>query len=161
MAKQDYYELLGVSREASATEIKAAYRKAALQHHPDRNPGDAKAEETFKAVSEAYEVLSDEKKKEIYDRFGHEGLSGRGYHGPRDVDDIFSTFGTIFEDFFGFGGGGGRGRTRARRGFPFSAGATAPPAADPVQNLDPKLVPAQVAAEMAKSDAPRGFSVLL
>ncbi len=117
MAKQDYYELLGVAREASASEIKAAYRKAALQFHPDRNPDDPSAEDRFKAVSEAYEVLSDAKKKEIYDRFGHEGLSGRGYNGPRDVEDIFSSFGSIFEDFFGFSGGGSsKGRTRARRG---------------------------------------------
>lgn len=117
MAKQDYYELLKVQREASAEEIKAAYRKAALQHHPDRNQDDPHAEEKFKAVSEAYEVLSDQKKREIYDRFGHEGLSGRGYSGPGNVDDIFSSFGSIFEEFFGFSGGGNaRGRTRARRG---------------------------------------------
>lgn len=116
MAKQDYYELLKVSREASADEIKAAYRKAALQHHPDRNSGDPHAEEKFKAVSEAYEVLSDQRKREIYDRFGHDGLSGRGYSGPGNVDDIFSSFGSIFEDFFGFGGGNSQSKTRARRG---------------------------------------------
>lgn len=115
MAKQDYYELLKVSREANADEIKAAYRKAAMQFHPDRNPHDPHAEEKFKAVSEAYEVLSDKKKREIYDRFGHEGLSGGGYSGPGNVDDIFSSFGSIFEDFFGFGGNS-RGKTRARRG---------------------------------------------
>ncbi len=115
MAKRDYYELLKVSRTASSVEIKAAYRKAALQYHPDRNAGDAEAEAMFKSVSEAYEVLSDEKKKEIYDRFGHEGLSGRGYNGPRDTDDIFSSFGSIFEDFFGFSGGSGS-KNRAKRG---------------------------------------------
>lgn len=117
MTKQDYYELLNISREASADEIKSAYRKAAMKYHPDRNSGDPEAENKFKAVSEAYEVLSDQKKREIYDRFGHEGLSGRGYSGPGDVDDIFSSFGSIFEDFFGFSsGGGGSSRTRARRG---------------------------------------------
>lgn len=116
MAKQDYYELLHLKREATSEEIKVAYRKAALKYHPDRNPGNTEAESKFKAASEAYEVLSDERKREIYDRFGHEGLSGRGYHGPKDVEDIFSAFGSIFEDFFGFSGGG-RGRTtRARRG---------------------------------------------
>ncbi|MBI2602686.1 MAG: molecular chaperone DnaJ [Deltaproteobacteria bacterium] len=115
MDKQDYYKLLHVNREATPDEIKSAYRKAAMKYHPDRNPGNPEAEAKFKAVSEAYEVLSDERKRDIYDRFGHEGLSGRGYHGPRDVEDIFSTFGSIFEDFFGFSGGG-RSRTRARRG---------------------------------------------
>lgn len=114
MSKQDYYEVLSVSRDASASEIKSAYRKAALKFHPDRNPGNAEAEESFKAASEAYEVLSDDQKRQIYDQFGHQGLSGQGYSGPRDASDIFSQFGSIFEDFFGFGGGGGR--TRARRG---------------------------------------------
>ena len=113
MSKQDYYEVLSIGKNASASEIKAAYRKAALKFHPDRNPGDKEAEESFKAVSEAYEVLSDEKKRQIYDQFGHQGLSGHGYSGPRDASDIFSQFGSIFEDFFGFSGGGG---TRARRG---------------------------------------------
>jgi molecular chaperone DnaJ len=116
MAKQDYYELLNVPREANAEEIKVAYRKSALQYHPDRNNGDPHAEEKFKAVSEAYEVLSDQKKREIYDRFGHDGLSGRGYSGPGNMDDIFSSFGSIFEDFFGFGGASSRNQTRARRG---------------------------------------------
>ena len=115
MAKQDYYEVLNVNRNASAAEIKAAYRKSALKYHPDRNPGDKEAEEKFKAASEAYEVLSDENKKQIYDRFGHQGLSGHGYSGPRDTSDIFSQFGSIFEDFFGFSGGG-QGGNRARRG---------------------------------------------
>lgn len=116
MAKIDYYELLKVSRTADGTEIKAAYRKAALQYHPDRNAGNPEAEAMFKSVSEAYEVLSDQKKREIYDRFGHEGLSGRGFGGPRDTDDIFSSFGSIFEDFFGFSGGGGSSKSRAKRG---------------------------------------------
>lgn len=115
MSKQDYYELLSVSRNASASEIKAAYRKAALKYHPDRNPGDTDAESKFKEVSEAYEVLSDEKKRGIYDRFGHQGLAGQGYSGPQDVGDIFASFGSIFEDFFGFNPSG-RSSNRARRG---------------------------------------------
>lgn len=113
MQKQDYYETLGVQRTASAGELKSAYRKLALKYHPDRNPGDKEAEDKFKAASEAFEVLSDEQKRQIYDRYGHAGLSGQGYHGPRDVGDIFSSFGSIFEDFFGFSGGG---RSAARRG---------------------------------------------
>ena len=111
--KEDYYVLLGVERGASDTEIKKAYRKKAMQYHPDRNPGDKEAEEKFKLVSEAYEVLSDAEKKQIYDQFGHAGLEGQGYHGPRDASDIFSSFGSIFEDFFGFSGGGG---SRVRKG---------------------------------------------
>lgn len=113
--KQDYYELLHISKSASAEEIKAAYRKSAMKYHPDRNQGDKVAEEKFKMVSEAYEVLSDGQKRQIYDRFGHEGLSGQGYHGPQDVGDIFSSFGSIFEEFFGFGSAGGS-STRASRG---------------------------------------------
>ena len=112
MSKQDYYELLNVSRTASGSEIKAAYRKAALKYHPDRNPGDKEAETRFKEVSEAYEVLTDSRKRQIYDKFGHQGLAGQGYSGPQDVNDIFSSFGSIFEDFFGFSGQG----SRARRG---------------------------------------------
>lgn len=115
MKKEDYYKTLEVSRDVSAADLKAAYRKAAMKYHPDRNPGDRQAEERFKAASEAYEVLNDAQKRQIYDRFGHEGLSGQGYHGPSDVNDIFSAFGNIFEDFFGFSGGS-RGGSRARRG---------------------------------------------
>lgn len=115
MSKEDYYELLNVSKTASASEIKSAYRKAALKYHPDRNQGNPEAEEKFKAVSEAYEVLSDDQKRQVYDRFGHEGLSGQGYAGPRDASDIFSAFGSIFEDFFGFAGEGGQG-SRMQRG---------------------------------------------
>ena len=115
MFKRDYYEVLGVSREASPEEIKKAYRKLALKYHPDRNPGDKEAEERFKEAAEAYEVLRDPEKREIYDRFGHDGLEGKGFTGFAGFEDIFSTFGDIFEDFFGFGTGRGR-RTRARQG---------------------------------------------
>ncbi len=112
---RDYYEVLGVAREASADEIKKAYRTLALKYHPDRNPDDKAAEDKFKEASEAYTVLSDAEKRATYDRFGHAGLSGQGFHGFQDVNDIFSSFGSIFEDFFGFSGGGRRGG-RARRG---------------------------------------------
>lgn len=116
-AKRDYYEILGVDKGASDAEIKSAYRKAALKHHPDRNPGNKQAEDAFKEASEAYEVLSDAQKRATYDRFGHQGLHGQGFQGFNDVGDIFSSFGSIFEEFFGFsGGGGGRGGGRARRG---------------------------------------------
>lgn len=112
MAKRDYYEILSITREVTEVEIKGAYRKAALQYHPDRNPGDKVAEEKFKEASEAYEVLSDAQKRATYDRFGHQGLSGQGFQGFQDVGDIFSSFGSIFEEFFGFSGGGPRGRQR-------------------------------------------------
>jgi molecular chaperone DnaJ len=117
MTKPDYYDILNLERSASAAEIKAAFRKSALQHHPDRNAGDPEAEEKFKLATEAYEVLSDAKKKQIYDQFGHAGLAGQGFQGRSDVEDIFSTFGSIFEDFFGFSGGNnGQKGQRARRG---------------------------------------------
>lgn len=117
MSKRDYYEVLGVGKQASADEIKKAYRKIAMQHHPDRNPGDAKAEEKFKEAAEAYEVLSSPDKKAQYDRFGHSmGNAGRGGGGQgfggMNMDDIFSNFGDIFGDGFG----GGRGGGGARRG---------------------------------------------
>ena len=122
MAKRDYYEILGVAKGAAADEIKKAYRKVAMQYHPDRNPGDKSAEEKFKEAAEAYEVLSDADKRAQYDRFGHAGVSGngRGFGGGQNMEDIFSQFGDIFgEDIFGsfFGGGGGgrgRGGQRAR-----------------------------------------------
>jgi molecular chaperone DnaJ len=115
MYKKDYYEVLGVPRGAGADEVKSAYRKLAMQYHPDRNPGDSEAEERFKEAAEAYEVLRDGEKRQIYDQFGHDGLEGTGFRGFGGFDDIFSSFGDIFEDFFGFGTRRGR-RTRARQG---------------------------------------------
>lgn len=127
MSKKDYYEVLGVSKSAGADEIKKAYRKVAMQFHPDRNPGDKAAEEKFKEAAEAYEVLSDADKKAQYDRFGHAGVGsagrgGFGGGGGMNMDDIFSQFGDVFgDDLFGnfFGGGqrrGGGQRTRGTRG---------------------------------------------
>ena len=104
MQKNDYYEVLCVARDAGDDEIKKAYRKMALKYHPDRNPGDKEAEESFKKAAEAYEVLRNREKRQIYDRYGHEGLEGRGFTGFSGFEDIFSSFGDIFEDFFGFGG---------------------------------------------------------
>ena len=105
MAKRDYYEILGVAKGSSQDEIKKAYRKVAMQYHPDRNPGDKSAEEKFKEAAEAYEILSDADKRAQYDRFGHAGVSGngRGFGGGNmNMDDIFSQFGDIFgEDIFG------------------------------------------------------------
>ena len=115
MEDKDYYQILGVSREATEEEIKKSYRKIAMQYHPDRNPGNREAEERFKIASEAYEVLRDPQKRGVYDRYGIEGLKGTGFTGFRGFEDIFSAFGDIFEDFFGFGATHKRG-TRARAG---------------------------------------------
>ena len=111
--KRDYYDVLGVSREADAEEIKKAYRKLALQYHPDRNPGNKEAEEKFKEAAEAYEVLHDEEKRQRYDRYGHAGLNTMG-GAPHftDVRSVFDLFGDIFGDFFGQSGGRGSGRGR-------------------------------------------------
>jgi molecular chaperone DnaJ len=110
---RDYYEILEIDRGADAEDIKKAYRHMALKYHPDRNPGDKQAEETFKDAAEAYEVLSNPEKRQIYDQYGHEGLKGTGRF--EGFDDIFSSFGDIFEDIFSFGRGS-RSRTRAERG---------------------------------------------
>jgi molecular chaperone DnaJ len=121
MAKKDYYEILGVTKSASPEEIKKAYRKLAIQYHPDKNPNNPQAEEKFKEAAESYEVLSNPEKKQRYDQFGHAGVGGggNGYgHGGMNMDDIFSNFGDIFGDDspFGnmFGGRGGGGRTKRR-----------------------------------------------
>lgn len=107
---RDYYEVLGVAKDADATTIKKAYRKKALKFHPDRNPDNPEAEAKFKEASEAYSVLSDEQKRATYDRFGHAGLRGAGQNpGFQDSDEIFRHFSDLFGDLFGFGGGGGRG----------------------------------------------------
>src|ERR1041385_2138642 len=116
VTKRDYYEVLGVGRDAGEQEIKSAYRELAKRYHPDRNPDDPAAEEKFKEASEAYSVLSDAQKRSAYDRFGHAGLQSAGGGAPFTPDDL----GDILGDFFGFGdlfgGGGGRRRTRAQRG---------------------------------------------
>lgn len=124
--KRDYYEVLGVDKNASAEDIKKAYRKKAIQYHPDKNPGDKEAEEKFKEAAEAYEVLSDPQKRQRYDQFGFQGVGGAGgFNGGAgmNMEDIFAQFGDLFESWgmggnFSsfFGGGGGAGRQRVRRG---------------------------------------------
>lgn len=121
MTKRDYYEILGVSKGASSDEIKSAYRKLAMKYHPDKNPGNKEAEESFKECAEAYEVLSDPQKKQRYDQFGHQGVNSTGFSGFDNVNDIFSHFGDIFGGFGGgsifdefFGGGSSRGRRRSQ-----------------------------------------------
>ena len=129
MSKRDYYEVLGVEKTASEAEIKKAYRKMAIQYHPDKNPGDKEAEEKFKEAAEAYSVLSDKDKRARYDQFGHAGMGGAagggGFGQGMSMDDIFSMFGDIFgggggfggfSGFGGFGGGGGRSQQRKFRG---------------------------------------------
>ena len=110
---RDYYEVLSVSRTASSSEIKKAYRTLAMKHHPDRNPDDKEAESLFKECAEAYEVLSDVQKRKIYDTYGYEGLKSSGYQGPGNFEDVFSGFGDLFGDLFGRRGG-----AQPRRGGP-------------------------------------------
>ena len=122
VTRRDYYEILGVSREAAEQELKSAYRKLALKYHPDRNPGSAEAEEKFKEAAEAYSVLTDPQKRAAYDRYGHAGVpSSAAGGGPGFDPSAFQDFSDILGDFFGFGdlfggGGGGRRRNRAQRG---------------------------------------------
>ena len=115
--KEDFYDILGISKSATAAEIKKAYRKKAIEYHPDKNPGDSKAEELFKKSAEAYEVLSDPNKKSKYDQYGHQAFEGGfGGGGGMNMDDIFSQFGDVFGGAFGggFGGFGGGGQRRAK-----------------------------------------------
>ena len=116
MSRRDYYQVLGVPRTASESEIKSAYRKLALQHHPDRNQGNPEAEEKFKEAAEAYSVIGDADKRARYDQFGHAGVSGPGQGGPGMNPDIFGDFSDILGDFLGFGGGGGGRRAGPVRG---------------------------------------------
>lgn len=118
--KRDFYEVLGVSKDAAPEELKKAYRKKAIEFHPDRNPGNKEAEEKFKEAAEAYEILSNDDKRQRYDRFGHAGVDGNGggaggFGGGMSMDDIFSNFGDVFGDIFGGGGGFGGGRGRGGR----------------------------------------------
>ncbi|MAX27131.1 MAG: molecular chaperone DnaJ [Phycisphaeraceae bacterium] len=122
MAKRDYYDVLGISKSASKDEIKKAYRKLAIKYHPDKNPDDKEAEDKFKEAAEAYEVLSNDQKRQRYDQFGHKGVGGAGGYsgGGMNMEDIFSQFGDIFGghspfDSF-FGGGGGHGGRRTKKG---------------------------------------------
>ena len=103
--KRDYYEVLGVSRTADDAELKKAYRRMAMEFHPDRRPGDKEAEEKFKEAAEAYSVLSDAQKRQAYDRFGHQGPQQSGFSGFGGIDDIFSAFADIFGGFSGGGDG--------------------------------------------------------
>jgi molecular chaperone DnaJ len=117
MAKKDYYHVLGVPRDASAEDIKKAYRQLALKHHPDRNPGSKEAEERFKEAAEAYSVLADAEKRSVYDRFGHDGLRGEGFQGFSGFDSsVFGDFEDILGNFFGFSFGDFFGGREGRRG---------------------------------------------
>ena len=100
----NYYEILGIAREATLEEIRSTYRRLALKYHPDKNPGDKEAEERFKQISEAYQVLSDSEKRQLYDLYGQAGLAGLDIGGFSGFEDIFSSFGEMFEEFFSFGG---------------------------------------------------------
>jgi DnaJ-class molecular chaperone with C-terminal Zn finger domain len=114
--KRDYYEVLGVNKNATNEELKKAYRQLALKYHPDRNPDDKNAEEKFKEAAEAYEILSNPDKRARYDRYGHAGINGNGFSGGgMSMDDIFSQFGDLFSDL-GFGGFGGFSSSRSGGG---------------------------------------------
>jgi molecular chaperone DnaJ len=117
MSKRDYYEILGVPKDVDKKELKKAYRKIAMKHHPDRNEGNKESEEKFKEASEAYEILSDEQKRDAYDRYGHAGVDGsQGGHGGGGAGGFGDIFGDVFGDIFGGGGGGGGRRGGPQRG---------------------------------------------
>lgn len=122
--KADYYEVLGVARTAGAEEISVAYRKLAIKHHPDKNPGDDEAIAKFKLAAQAFEVLSDAEKRARYDRYGHAGVESMGGHQFTDIEDVFAAFGDLFGDVFGGGGGGKRDGRRVRRGADVRCDAT-------------------------------------
>jgi molecular chaperone DnaJ len=145
MAKQDYYDILGVSRTASDAELKAAFRKLAMQHHPDRNPGDKDCEHRFKEIGEAYEVLKDPQKRAAYDRFGHAAFEQGGMGaGPGFGSDFATAFSDIFDDLFGMGG---------RRGCRRRSPARIAPVR--VRRPAPSRRPVPIAAATARSATPR------
>jgi len=111
---KEYYEILGIAKNASVEDIKGTYRRLALKYHPDKNPGDQEAEEQFKLIAEAYQVLSDNEKRQLYDLYGHAGLADMDIGGFSGFEDIFGSFGEMFEEFFSFGGH----RARADRAQP-------------------------------------------
>ena len=116
MSKRDYYDVLGVSKDADSSSLKSAYRKLAMKYHPDKNPGDTESEKKFKEVSEAYEILSNSEKRQAYDAYGHDAFNQSGGGGFSDGFSGFGSFSDIFEDFFGDLGGGGSSRKRQQRG---------------------------------------------
>ena len=116
MSKRDYYDVLGVSKDADSSSLKSAYRKLAMQYHPDKNPGDVESEKKFKEVSEAYEILSNSEKRQAYDAYGHDAFNQSGGGGFSDGFSGFGSFSDIFEDFFGDMGGGGSSRKQQQRG---------------------------------------------
>jgi molecular chaperone DnaJ len=159
MTKRDYYEILGISRSATADEIKKSYRQLALKYHPDRNPGDKDAESKFKEAAEAYEVLHDPDKKRLYDQYGHEGLSGTGFHEFTSFDDIFSSFSDIFGDMFGFPSGRRGGRRRPAKGadLRYDAAITLEEAAKGTE-IELDIPKTEVCEECKGSGAERGTS---